>query len=60
MIKQVELVLEDNDSPVSNDAQLIAAAILTLQMSTINAVATVDELIEILFGEPVSGHDEIE
>ena len=60
MIKLSELVLEDNDSPVSNDAQLIAAAILTIQMSTINAVATVDELIEILFGEPVSGHDEIE
>jgi hypothetical protein len=44
---------------VSNDAQLIAAAILTLQMSTVNAVATVDELIEILFGDCL-GHDEIE
>lgn len=47
------------DQPVSNDAQLIAAAILSLQMSTVNAVATTDELIEILFGEDL-GHDELE
>ena len=58
MIKLSESIPED--SPVSNDAQLIAAAIITLQMSTINAVATVDELIEILFGDELSGHDEIE
>lgn len=45
------------DQPVSNDAQLIAAAILTLQMSTVNAVATVDELIDMLFGDG-DGHDQ--
>ena len=45
------------DQPVSNDAQLIAASILTLQMSTVNAVVTVDELIEILFGDG-DGHDQ--
>lgn len=33
------------DEAVSNDAQLIAAEILTIKMSTVNAVATFDELI---------------
>lgn len=58
MIKSSDMV--HGESHCSNDAQLIAAAILALQMSTINAVAHVDELIEILFGDAIDGHDEIE
>lgn len=58
MIKLSDMV--PGDSPCSNDAQLIAAAILALQMSTINAVSHVDELMEILFGDAVDGHDEVQ
>lgn len=58
MIKLSDMV--PGESACSNDAQLIAAAILSLQMSTINAVAHVDELMEILFGDAVDGHDEVQ
>lgn len=44
-------MLKDNPSEPSADAQLIAAAILSLQMSTVNAAAFVDELITLLFYE---------
>ena len=42
---------KDNLNKPSADAQLIAAAILTLEMSTVNAAAFVDELITLLFSE---------
>lgn len=61
MIKLSDMV--PGESPCSNDAQLIAAAILALQTSTINAVAHVDELMEILFGDEAEDaghrHDEV-
>ena len=54
----------DIQSKPSADAQLIAAAILSLQMSTVNAAAFTDELIELLFSEDVVNgsdrHDQVE
>jgi hypothetical protein len=45
---------------VSRESQLVAAAILATTTDSLKAVQIVDELIEILFGEPKDVPDRME